>query len=68
LDEKGEEDMTPRRVYEDRLSNLNKKIMQMGQYAEEFIDMTIQAIVNKENYEEYADMFYKMIKELHFVN
>jgi len=28
----------------------------------------IQAIVNKENYEEYADMFYKMIKELHFVN
>ena len=41
--------MTPRRVYEDKLKKLNKNIMEMGHHAEEFIDMTIQAIINNDN-------------------
>ncbi|WP_070001047.1 phosphate signaling complex protein PhoU [Cellulosilyticum sp. I15G10I2] len=41
--------MTPRKVYEDKLKKLNKNIMEMGQRTEEFIDKTIQAIINNDN-------------------
>jgi phosphate transport system protein len=49
LDEKGETKMTPRKVYEDKLKELNKNILEMGQKAEEFIDNTIQAIINHDD-------------------
>lgn len=36
--------MTPRKVYEDKLQDLNRRIVEMGQGAEDLIDRTIKAL------------------------
>ena len=41
--------MTPRRMYETKLSKLNKSIVEMGEFAEKLIQTTIQAIINNDH-------------------
>lgn len=41
--------MTPRKLYEDQLTKLNNQIMAMGKEAEDFIDKTIQVIINNDH-------------------
>ena len=41
--------MTPRKLYEDKLKKLNEDILEMGQFAEDLIEKTIQAIIHNDH-------------------